>query len=132
MKAREIKALWAEHTRCEFELKDPEATMATMSDHPWINNVPTMTGGNGYDEVYHFYKHHFIPCIPEQTEVTTISCTVSIIRARAMDSLEKTTTLLKFLCIFLRLKWQDIKNYKQGNESAMNVKRVIEAPMQLM
>lgn len=72
-----IKALWANHTRCEFELRDPEATMATMTANPLVNGVPNMMGGNGYDEVYHFYKHHFIPCIPEQTEVTTLSCTVS-------------------------------------------------------
>ena len=71
-----IKDIWAEHMRCEFELKDAEATMATMTAQPLVNHVPTMTGGNGYDEVYYFYKHHFIPTIPKQTEITSVSCTV--------------------------------------------------------
>src|SRR3990167_2540584 len=77
MKTRKfIKDIWAEHMRCEFELKDADATMLTMTAQPFVNNVPTMIGGNGYEEVYHFYKYHFIPHIPKQTEITSISCTV--------------------------------------------------------
>lgn len=71
-----IKDIWAEHTRCEFELKDAEATMETMTAQPSVNHVPTMTGGNGYEEVYHFYKHYFIPKLPQQIEITNVSCTV--------------------------------------------------------
>lgn len=71
-----IKGLWAEHMRCEFELKDAEATMATMSKHPLINNIPTMVGGNGYEEVYSFYKNIFLPQIPQHTEITSIACIV--------------------------------------------------------
>ncbi|KTD31345.1 hypothetical protein [Legionella israelensis] len=65
--------LWEEHMRYEFELKDVEATMSTMTTQPFVNHIPTMTGGCGYDEVYQFYKHHFIPKIPADAEVTSIS-----------------------------------------------------------
>lgn len=75
-KRKLIKDIWSEHMRCEFEIKDVEATMATMTKHPVVNHVPTMTGGNGYEEVHHFYKYYFIPNIPKQTEISNISCTV--------------------------------------------------------
>jgi carboxymethylenebutenolidase len=71
-----IKSIWEEHKRCEFELKSAEATMETMTANPFINNIPTMIGGHGYDEVYHFYKHIFLPYLPKETEVTSISCTI--------------------------------------------------------
>lgn len=71
-----IKALWAEYTHCEFVLKDPEATMATMTQDPSIMNVPTMQGGQGYEAVYRFYKEQFIPYLPLDYDITTLSCTV--------------------------------------------------------
>lgn len=75
-KRKLIKGIWQEHKRCEFELKSAEATMETMTANPFINNIPTMIGGNGYDEVYHFYKNIFLPYLPKETEVTNISCTI--------------------------------------------------------
>lgn len=39
-----IKAIWKEHTRCEFELRDAEAAMATMTDNPQVNHVHTLMG----------------------------------------------------------------------------------------
>ncbi|MGV3740118.1 MAG: hypothetical protein ACO1N3_02345 [Gammaproteobacteria bacterium] len=74
--ATKIKAIWAEHTKCEFELRDAEATMATMTDNPHVNHVPTLMGGIGYDAVYQFYKQQFIPTIPTDYDIKTISCTV--------------------------------------------------------
>ncbi|HVT63506.1 MAG TPA: hypothetical protein VHD33_08490 [Legionellaceae bacterium] len=76
MKVSAIKALWAEHTRCEFVLKDASAVMETMTKHPYVNHLPTMRGGEGYEGVYQFYKHHFIPTLPQEYEITSISCTV--------------------------------------------------------
>lgn len=71
-----IKAIWQEHTRCEFELRDAEATMATMTDDPQVNHVPTLMGGKGYEAVYQFYKHQFIPTLPTDYDIKTISCTI--------------------------------------------------------
>ena len=75
-KATIIKAIWAEHTRCEFELRDAEATMLTMTENPHINHVPTMMGGTGYEAVYQFYKQQFIPTLPTDYDIKTLSCTV--------------------------------------------------------
>jgi carboxymethylenebutenolidase len=72
-----IKKLWAKHTHCEFELRDAEATMETMVEHPYVMNIPTMVGGNGYTEVYHFYRDHFIPDLPDDYDITILSCTVN-------------------------------------------------------
>ncbi len=71
-----LEERWEEHMRCEFELKDADATMATMAPHPFLNHIPTMTGGYGYEQVYQFYKHSFIPSIPADAIVTSVSRTI--------------------------------------------------------
>ncbi|HEU4475975.1 MAG TPA: hypothetical protein VFR71_04685 [Methyloceanibacter sp.] len=47
-------ALFDAHCAAEFETRDIDATTATMSDHPHITNVPTMTGGYGREAVRQF------------------------------------------------------------------------------
>jgi hypothetical protein len=39
---------------------DLEAAMATMADEPFVNHVPTMTGGVGRAAVVRFHAEHFI------------------------------------------------------------------------
>lgn len=72
----DLPALWEAHTRCEFGDRDAEATMATMVAQPYVNHIPTMTGGVGHDELLRFYKHHFIPKTPKDTRLIPISRTV--------------------------------------------------------
>ena len=67
--------LW-EHLRYEFETKDADATMETMVDTPYVNHVPTMTGGVGHDELKRFYKYHFIPKQPKDRNMVLLSETV--------------------------------------------------------
>ena len=38
---------WAEHQRSEFETLDVEQALRTMTPEPYVNHVPTMTGGFG-------------------------------------------------------------------------------------
>ena len=64
------------HCRYEFETKDVDATMGTMIAEPYVNHVPTMTGGVGHDQVKRFYKYHFIGWNPPDTELVPISRTV--------------------------------------------------------
>ena len=52
----DLAALWEAHCRYEFETRDADATMATMVAMPYVNHVPTMTGGVGHDELKRFYK----------------------------------------------------------------------------
>src|SRR3954470_23471729 len=73
---QDLAALWDEHCRYEFETRDVEATMATMVDDPYVNHVPTMTGGVGHDQLKRFYKYHFIGANPDDTRLFPISRTV--------------------------------------------------------
>lgn len=76
MPSHDLTALWEEHTHCEFETRDVDATMATMVSAPYVNHVPTMTGGVGHDELKRFYKYHLIGANPPDTTLTLISGTV--------------------------------------------------------
>jgi carboxymethylenebutenolidase len=51
----DLVALWEEHCRREFETRDANATMATMVSQPYVNRIPTMTGGVGYEQLKRFY-----------------------------------------------------------------------------
>jgi carboxymethylenebutenolidase len=72
----DLSALWEEHCRHEFETRDVDATMATMTEAPYVNHVPTMTGGVGHDQLKRFYRYHFIGANPADTRLTPISRTV--------------------------------------------------------
>src|SRR3546814_20110505 len=48
----DLAALWDMHVLHEFETRDVDATMATMVAEPYVNHIPTMTGGYG-----HSHKH---------------------------------------------------------------------------
>jgi carboxymethylenebutenolidase len=76
MADHDLAALWEEHCRYEFETRDVDATMATMVDEPYVNHVPTMTGGVGHDQLRRFYKYHFIGRNPDDTELIPVSRTV--------------------------------------------------------
>jgi carboxymethylenebutenolidase len=72
----DLVALWEQHCRYEFETRDASATMATMVPQPYVNHVPTMTGGVGHDQLKRFYTYHFIPVNPPDFRLTPISRTV--------------------------------------------------------
>jgi carboxymethylenebutenolidase len=72
----DLARLLYEHLREEFVTHDADATMATMIDSPYVNHVPTLTGGVGHDMLKRFYKYHFIPKLPEKRRNTYLSETV--------------------------------------------------------
>jgi carboxymethylenebutenolidase len=76
MADRDLAALWDAHCRYEFETRDVAATMATMVPEPYVNHVPTMTGGVGHDQLKRFYANHFIGQNPPDTALTLVSRTV--------------------------------------------------------
>lgn len=76
MSAPDLAALWEAHCRYEFETRDVDATMATMVARPYVNHIPTMTGGVGHDELKRFYKYHFIGSNPPDTELRPVSRTI--------------------------------------------------------
>jgi carboxymethylenebutenolidase len=72
----DLSALWERHADLEFKYHDAAATMTTMVDEPYVNHVPTMTGGLGQRELYRFYKNHFIPKLPKDLKIIPVSRTV--------------------------------------------------------
>jgi carboxymethylenebutenolidase len=56
---------------------DLDTTMATMSDHPHLNHVPTMAGGVGREGVRNFYRDHLVgKFFPPDVKMTSVSRTV--------------------------------------------------------
>lgn len=72
----DLEKLWDEHLACEFSDRDADETVATMVDTPYVNHIPTMTGGRGKTELRDFYRDHFIAKLPADTKTVTISRTV--------------------------------------------------------
>ena len=72
----DLSVLWDRHLECEFVDRDVESNMQTMVAQPYVNSIPTMTGGVGYDELYNFYKHHFLNVNPGDTRTVPISRTI--------------------------------------------------------
>jgi carboxymethylenebutenolidase len=72
----DLSALWDQHRHQEFGARDVAATMKTMVDNPYVNHVPTMTGGVGAQELARFYQHHFVNGNPADTKLVPISRTV--------------------------------------------------------
>lgn len=60
----------------EFEHKDADAAIATMSDHPVLIHVPVNTGATGKEELRKFYREVFIPQVPPDAELQLLTRTV--------------------------------------------------------
>jgi carboxymethylenebutenolidase len=76
----DLSALWEEHTYLEFGARDAGATMKTMVAEPYVNHIPTMTGGVGQAHLHRFYKYHFIPKTPADTKLVPVSRTIGVDR----------------------------------------------------
>ena len=72
----DLSALWDKHCEYEFGTRDVDATMSTMVAEPYVNHIPTMTGGVGYRHLHDFYTRHFVNSNPPDTSLTPISRTV--------------------------------------------------------
>ena len=72
----DLGALFDGHIAREFADQDVDATMETMVPEPYVQCVPTMTGGLGGQGVRSFYSEHFVNQIPKGAKVTPISRTI--------------------------------------------------------
>ena len=72
----DFNALWEEHCYHEFVARNPDDVMPTMVAEPYVNHIPTMTGGVGHDELKRFYTHHFVHSNPADTRLIPISRTI--------------------------------------------------------
>ncbi|SCK24763.1 carboxymethylenebutenolidase [Variovorax sp. HW608] len=72
----DLSALWDKHCEYEFATRDVDATMATMVPEPYVNHIPTMTGGVGHTMLARFYRHHFVDANPPDTTLIPLSRTI--------------------------------------------------------
>lgn len=72
----DLESLWEDHLDYEFATRDVDKTMATMVAEPYVNHIPTMTGGVGYTDLHRFYRDFFIGANPPDTAQLTVSRTI--------------------------------------------------------
>lgn len=72
----DLSALWDKHCEYEFATRNVDDTMSTMVAEPYVNHIPTMTGGVGYKALHAFYTNHFVNSNPPDTSLVPISRTV--------------------------------------------------------
>jgi len=68
-------AAWQQHTYAEFVLKDADAALATMTENPYVFMISSGTVRVGRAAVHEFYANHFLPKIPPDLEITSLSQT---------------------------------------------------------
>jgi hypothetical protein len=54
--------------------------MKTMVPQPYVNHIPTLTGGIGFKDLHRFYTNFFIPCNPPSLVMKLLSRTEGIDR----------------------------------------------------
>src|SRR5215471_12029047 len=67
-----ILATWQQHTYAEFVLKDADAALATMTEHPYVLLIGNGIARVGREAVHDFYAEHFLPQIPADLELTSL------------------------------------------------------------
>jgi carboxymethylenebutenolidase len=75
-----LSQLWDEHVRHEFVARDVPATMATMVAEPYVNHIPTLTGGVGQQQLSQFYDQHFVHANPPDMRMIALSRTVGALQ----------------------------------------------------
>jgi carboxymethylenebutenolidase len=68
--------VWNRHTAAEFEQKDADAAIATMTDNPVLIHVPVGTGAAGREPLRKFYREIFIPQMPPDAELQLLNRSV--------------------------------------------------------
>src|SRR5207248_10153444 len=75
-----MRAVWAEHCRCEFELRDVDATLETMTDEPHLLNIPTGRGARGRKGMRRFYAEAFSGTFPDDIGIESLRLAVGSAR----------------------------------------------------
>jgi len=71
-----LLAAWQRHTYAEFVLKDADAALATMTENPYLLMIATGTACVGRAAVREYYADHFLPAIPPDLELESLSQTI--------------------------------------------------------
>jgi carboxymethylenebutenolidase len=73
----DLGAIFDAHMSAEFELRDADVAIETMTDEPSLTHVPVITGARGKEPLRDFYRDHFVGKWPSDLSVERISRTVS-------------------------------------------------------
>lgn len=73
---KQLIDVWDAHTTAEFEHKDADAAIATMTDHPVLIHVPVNTGATGKEALRKFYAEIFIPQAPPDISLQLLTRSV--------------------------------------------------------
>ncbi|KKY26624.1 putative dienelactone hydrolase [Diplodia seriata] len=76
----DLESVWEEHLQHKYQNRDAAKTMATMIPQPYVNHVPTATGGIGRGDLMRFYRDFFLPNIPPSMKIRLISRTAGVDR----------------------------------------------------
>ena len=68
-------ATWQQHTYAEFVLKNADAALATMTENPYVLLIGCGVVRVGRAAVREFYANKFLPNIPPDFEIATVSQT---------------------------------------------------------
>ena len=68
-----MSATWQQHAHAEFVLKDADAALATMTANPYVLCIPSGMGGTGRAGVHEFWARQFLPNIPPDFELNSVS-----------------------------------------------------------
>lgn len=68
-------ATWQQHTYAEFVLKDADAALATMTENSYVFLISSGVGRVGRAAVREFYANKFLPNIPPDLEISSLSQT---------------------------------------------------------
>ena len=71
-----LLAAWQRHTHAEFVLRDADAALATMTENPYLLMIATGIACVGRTAVREYYADHFLPAIPSDLELQSLSQTV--------------------------------------------------------
>jgi carboxymethylenebutenolidase len=71
-----LVAAWQQHTYAEFVLKDADAAIATMTENPYLLMIATGTACIGRAAVREYYADQFLPAIPPDLELASLSQTI--------------------------------------------------------
>jgi carboxymethylenebutenolidase len=71
-----LLAAWQRHTYAEFALKDADAALTTMTENPYLLMIATGTVCIGRAAVREYYATQFLPAIPPDLELESLSQTI--------------------------------------------------------
>ena len=71
-----LLAAWQRHTYAEFGLKDADGALATMTENPYLLMIATGTACIGRAAVREYYANQFLPAIPPDLELESLTQTI--------------------------------------------------------